>query len=98
MKITGAARSQLGQVMATLEYEPVATVMLGSDVLPNGSTAKPHWLVTYYNIDTRPSGRVTKLDGIPFVFVQRDSSRLNGATLDYRNGRFVVDGDRASSQ
>ena len=91
LKVTDAARSQIGRAMSELEYEPVATIMLGSNVLPNGAAATPRWIVAYYDLDTRPSGRVTKIGGVPFVFVQSDSSRLNGATLDYQHGRFVVE-------
>jgi hypothetical protein len=66
--------------------------MSGSKVLPDGSVAEPRWVVAYYDLDTRPSGRVKKIGGVPFVFVQTESSKLNGATLDYRDGRFVVEG------
>jgi hypothetical protein len=92
IQVTDAARAQISRVMSGLEYEPVVAIMLGSDVLPSGAVAEPRWMVAYYDLDTRPSGRVTQIAGIPFVFLQTASSRLNGATLDYQRGHFVVEG------
>ena len=48
-------------------------------------------LHAHYDIGNRPFGRVTTIDGVRFVFTQqRAYTHLNGATLDYRDGRFLV--------
>jgi hypothetical protein len=74
------------------DYEPVATLVLASSGTVGQPSDPPGWHVAFYNLATRPSGYVRKIDGVPFVFVQRIGSRLDGAILDYRNNRFVVDG------
>ena len=67
--------------------------MLASDVVVGGVSRGPRWGIGFYNIATRPYGRVTSIQGVPFVFVQpRAFHLLNGATLDFRGGRLVVDG------
>ena len=64
--------------------------MWGSGVV-GGATHPGRWGVGFYDIGNRPYGRVIKIDGVRFVFTQeRAYTHLNGATLDYRDGRFVV--------
>lgn len=49
------------------------------------------WGGAFYDIGTRPYGRVITIGGVRFVFAQeRAYTHLNGATLDYRDGRFLV--------
>jgi hypothetical protein len=92
LRITDAAKSELQLRMSAItDYEPVATLLWASTGTGNRPMREPHWGVGFYDIATRPSGRVATIDGIPFVFVQDLAfKRLNGATLDFRSGRFVV--------
>ena len=64
-------------------------------LLPNGDeefvNIGAHWGVGFYSPDKVPAHEVVEIDGIPFVFGQGPTSeRLNGATLDYADGKFVV--------
>jgi len=44
------------------------------------------------HLGTRSYGRVVTIDGVPFVFTQKRAyTHLDGATLDFRDGRYVVD-------
>jgi hypothetical protein len=91
IRLTSAARSELLREMSAItHYQPVATIMLARTGAVGKSLSEPYWGVTFYDKWTRPSGRITKFEDIPFVFVQDVFTRLNGATLDYSNGRFVV--------
>ena len=98
LRLTDAARDQLLFHLSNItDFEPVAALLWGSDVT-GGITREPRWGIGFYNLGTRPYGRVTRIQGVPFVFTQnRAYMRLNGATLDYRNGRFVVD-ERSGTQ
>ena len=89
--VTDTAKLELQLHMSRItEFEPTASILWGSTVV-GGVTNPPHWGVGYYDIGTRPSGRVVSIDGVPFVFTQeRAYTYLNGATLDFRDGRFVV--------
>ena len=91
LRLTEAAKRQLiSHLSGITEFEPAASIMWSSDVV-EGVTHPPRWGVAFYNIGNRPYGRVTRIDGVPFVFTQeRAYTHLNGATLDYRDGRFVV--------
>ena len=44
-----------------------------------------------FNKEKIPSSEVLSISGIPFVFKDNESQRLNGKTLDYRGGMFCVD-------
>jgi hypothetical protein len=99
--LTADARAALIAAMSNItEYEPVATVLwatAGSSgwLLPDGREEfrflGPHWMIGYYDKAKLPSEEVVEIDGVPFVFGQdRISMRLDGATLDYANGRFTV--------
>jgi len=86
-----AKRELLASISRITDFEAVASVLWGSTVV-NGVAREPHWGVGFYDKGTRPSGRVTAIQRVPFVFTQdRAYTNLNGATLDYREGRFVVD-------
>jgi hypothetical protein len=86
-----AKRELLLSISRTTDFDAVASVLWGSTVV-DGVARKPNWSVGFYDKGTRPYGRVTAIQGVPFVFVQdRAHTHLNGATLDYRGGRFVVD-------
>ena len=95
LRVTPAAQAALRSRMAAItEFKAVASLSWASSVTVGNEPRGPQWVVGYYNIASRPWGRVTKIDGIPFVFVQRDAvvATLNGATLDFSGGRFVVSG------
>jgi hypothetical protein len=97
LRLTPAARAALQSKMAAItDFKPVASLLWASSVAVGNELRGPQWTVGVYNIATRPWGRITSIDGVPFVFVQRDAvvANLNGATLDYCDGRFVVDGAR----
>jgi len=44
-----------------------------------------------FNKERIPSSEVLSISGIQFVFKDNESQRLNGKTLDYRDGIFRVD-------
>jgi hypothetical protein len=44
-----------------------------------------------FNKEKIPPPEVLSISGIPFVFKENESRRLNGRTLDYRDGTFRVD-------
>jgi hypothetical protein len=44
-----------------------------------------------FNKGKIPPSEVLSISGIPFVFKDNESPRLNGRTLDYRGGMFRVD-------
>lgn len=92
VQLTEAARRQLLLHLSRItEFEAVASLLWGSDTV-GGIAGEPRWGVGFFNIGTRPYGRVTTIQGVPFVFTQvRAYTHLNGAILDYRDGRFVVD-------
>ena len=51
----------------------------------------PHWGVGFSARGRFPASEIVEIDGIPFVFGQGATSmRLNGATLHFVDGRFVV--------
>jgi hypothetical protein len=89
--VTEAAKRQLESHLSRItEFRPAASILWGSNVV-DGVTQPPQWGVAFYDIGTRPSGRVVQIGGLPFVFTQqRAYTHLEGATLDYDNGRFVV--------
>jgi hypothetical protein len=91
VRVTETAKRELQSHMSRItEFQPAASILWGSTVI-GGITRPPHWGVAFYDIGTRPSGRVVTIDGVPFVFTQhRAYTHLNGATLDFRDGRFVV--------
>jgi len=93
IRITDAARAELRQRMSGItEYSPVATLLWASYGVVGKPPEPPRWGVAFYDILNRPYGRVVRIDGLPFVFIQPFSfERLDGATLDHRNNRFVVD-------
>jgi hypothetical protein len=89
--VTETAKRQLQSHLSKItEFRPAASILWGSNVV-GGVTQPPQWGVAFYNIGTRPFGRVVQIEGLPFVFTQqRAYTHLEGATLDYHNGRFVV--------
>jgi len=91
VRVTDSAKRELLSHMSKItEFEPAASIMWGSNVV-DGVTHPPRWGVAFYDIGKRPYGKVITIDGVRFVFTQeRAYTHLNGATLDYRDGRFVV--------
>jgi hypothetical protein len=94
--ITEAARTKLLEAMAAItEYRPVACVgwvsggvrtKLDADGSERSSPLSPHWGVGFYNLADLSSDDIATVSGIPFL---RDE-RLDGKTLDFRDGRFDV--------
>lgn len=95
LRLTTAARGELlAEISRIHDFEPAATLLWTHVDTSRHPTDGPRWHIAFYNIATRPSGRVIKIDGIPFIFVQVNSAeRLDRATLDFRDIRFVVEGD-----
>jgi hypothetical protein len=91
VSVTDTAKHELLSHMSKItEFEPAASILWGSNVV-DGVTHTPQWEVVFYDIGNRPYGKVITIDGVRFVFTQeRAYTHLNGATLDYRDGRFVV--------
>ena len=51
----------------------------------------PGWHVAVYDGTDIPDAQKCEIDGLPFCFVQGETARrLDGATLDWANGSFVV--------
>jgi hypothetical protein len=75
-------------------FQPIACVSWVFDEMrSDGSTIThrgPHWGVGFYSPDQVPLESVVEIAGIRFIFGADDARRLNGATLDVVNGRFVV--------
>jgi hypothetical protein len=68
-------------------FDPAASFMWGSvDGEPRA------WYLAFYEVWTRPYGRIVRVDGFPFFFCQpkEEARRLDGAMIEYRDGRFVV--------
>jgi hypothetical protein len=94
LRITESAKGRLLQEIAQItQFQAVATVLWGASGKA-GEFPKKHevrWSLAFYDRATRPSGRIALIQGVPFVFVQRRAfTHLNGATLDYSNGRYVI--------
>jgi len=54
-------------------------------------TLDPHWRVGFYDAaDLPPSGKVTEIDGIQFLFGSESDHRLDGGELSYSEGQFSV--------
>ncbi|MDH4190079.1 MAG: hypothetical protein OEW21_07740 [Betaproteobacteria bacterium] len=62
----------------------------GSIIAVGWSEADEDWSVGAFNKEKIPPSEVVTISGIPFVFDQGDSQRLNGKTLDFRDGVFCV--------
>ena len=82
------------------EFRPVVTVAWANAasrtrLLPDGreeiSDLGAHWGIGFYSPSKVLPEEVVEIEGIPFTFAQGDiSMRLNGATLDFANGKFIV--------
>lgn len=92
LRLTEAARSELLlKISQITDYRPAATLLWTTTTGSGEAHSQPQWHLAFYNIATRPYGKVTKIQGIPFVFVQATAyERLNGATVDFRDGRLLV--------
>jgi hypothetical protein len=54
-------------------------------------TLEPHWGVGFYEAsDLPPSGEITEIDGIHFVFGFESDHLLDGSELTYSKGQFNV--------
>ena len=95
-----AARALRGAMSRIDKFKPVATVVwsvAGSTETPQADgtvsvkAVGPGWDVGFYDSASVPSDKIVVIDGISFYFDQGSTfERLNGATLDYRNGFFAV--------
>jgi hypothetical protein len=63
----------------------------GSIVALEWSEADSLWSVGAFNKEKVPASEVITISGISLVFQAKDSTRLNGRTLDHRGGIFCVD-------
>jgi hypothetical protein len=94
-----AKRALQEQLASSSLRDPRATIIWASDV-PAGATIEEarripaeggKWHVAFYDGKTLPFFQKCKIDGLPFCFVQaRYPDRLNGAVLEWANGRFEV--------
>lgn len=58
---------------------------------PAQGMRKPGWHVATYDGADIPASQKCEIDGLPFCFVQGATARrLEGATLDWENGSFIV--------
>jgi hypothetical protein len=80
----------LDYISSEKNFELVASPTWASTIV--GDVAQePRWMMGFYDIGTRPSGKVTLIQGVPFVFADpRAYTHLDGATVDIRDGRLVV--------
>ena len=53
--------------------------------------ADSEWQVGAFNKEKIPASEIVSVSGISFVFQPKDSQRLAGKTLDYRDGAFFVE-------
>ena len=101
LNLTVAAKAALVSWMASItDFQPVVCVLwmiAGSrgQLLPDGTEEfeflGPHWTVGFHNAAKLPADEICDIDGIAFVFdYGKRFPRLNGATLDYLDGSFVV--------
>ena len=92
LRLTDEARSELLlKISQITDFQPAATLLWTATSESRKTRGEPQWHLAFYNIATRPYGRVRKIQGIPFVFVQVTAyERLDGATVDFRDGRLVV--------
>jgi hypothetical protein len=100
LKITTAAVKALQQALARIGGQRVATVVWStagaierplSDGTVSVKSVGPGWDVGFYEIERIPKDQVVQIEGIRFYFDQGSiSERLNGATLDFENGGFIV--------
>ncbi len=57
-----------------------------------GNSYGPHWSIGFYERERIKDQPLVEIDGIQFVFGQPwKNEELNGKTLDFRNGKFVVE-------
>ena len=100
-RITTVAVEALQQTMSHIGgNQCIATVMwsvAGAVETPQADGTSsvigvgPGWDVGFYDIDRIPKDEIVVIEGIKFYFGQGSTSeRLNGATLDYKNGGFFV--------
>src|ERR1700733_4229364 len=88
--LTESARLWLLEgISSEKNFEAAASLMWASTVV-GGVVEGPRWMIAFYDIGTRPSGKVTVIQGVPFVFGDpRAYTHLDGATVDIRDGRLV---------
>jgi len=91
LRISERANAELFRLIDQVPIsDPVAAISLES-----GETEQAEsWRVTFYDRGTVEGlipGAVRNICGVPFVFGGKDTDRLDGGILDFREGRFVVD-------
>ncbi|HSN19685.1 MAG TPA: hypothetical protein VLS49_03360 [Usitatibacter sp.] len=103
LQMTPPARAALENKLARSSVdEPRATILWvsgGGRGAIDPATGKlraepmrpPGWHVAVYDGAGLPESQKCELEGLPFCFVQGDTARrLDGATLDWANGSFLV--------
>jgi len=83
LKITEAAR------LAVLDF--LSHCSPGSIVALELSEMDGQCAIGAFNKAKIPASEVVSISGIPFVFKEDESPRLNGRTLDHRGGVFRVE-------
>lgn len=96
LAITEAARAKLREAMAEItEFRPVASVgwvsggvrtQRDADGSERSAPIQPHWGLGFYDPSSLTPDQITVVSGIAFL---RDE-RLDGKTLDFKDGRFDV--------
>ena len=100
LHVTSAAKAALAWHMHRVELaRPVVCVLWSSSgsmfsLRPDGTEdfrdLGAGWGVGFHDRSKLPEDEIVEIDGLPFVFVEAQVPRLNGATLDFREGHFLV--------
>jgi hypothetical protein len=89
LTLSAAARERLAHDLPqTGLSEPLASVLWAEG--RSGKTPGA-WCIGYYEATRVPASAQQEIEGIRFAFVQGNiSERLNGKTLDFQQGNYVV--------
>jgi hypothetical protein len=88
------ARSSVAEPCATILWtsgQPRSSIDPATGKLRAEPMRPPGWHVAVYDGADLPDAQKCEIDGLPFCFVQGETAqRLEGATLEWANGSFVV--------
>lgn len=95
LAITDAAKAALLRILSQIPEARIVSVLWSDSGTrtAKGVTTQlpPSWDVGFYGFDQVPDKEIQKIGGLDFVFVQGPiSQRLNGKTLDWKDGTFHV--------
>ena len=94
LRITDIAKKELLKFMESGSLKsPVPSVIWADGYEDSlGNSYGPNWSIGFYERESIKSEPLVEIDGIQFVFGQPwKNEELNGKTLDFRNGKFVVE-------